>query len=172
MNGEPLVLSSEGASSYLVRRGVGISPTWIAVTLLFAMTCHLTEAKTDGGEVTAWPFTVSLVPFLLATYLALRHQFGRVRITVEDLALSVRETFGFRLTPLRIDRGCINGLWVRVEMGENGPSGYYSLMLDQDATRSRRLIGTVTKLTPLVFLCETIARDLGVPTDTRALEFA
>jgi hypothetical protein len=164
------VLSPAGASSHLVRRQVGPAPAWMAVAIAGAITYFSLHTKTVEGKPAQWPFILSLAMFLPAIYLALRIQFGRVKLTVEDLVLSVTETLGLRLRPLRIERARINGLWVRVEMGDDGPSGFYSLMLDQDAAKSVRLVGAVSKLRQLLFLCEDIAGQLGVPSDTRAID--
>jgi hypothetical protein len=108
----------------------------------------------------------------VALYVALRMQLGRVKLAVDEAGLSVTETFAPGFGRVRVDRNRINGLWVRVGWDKNGPTGYYDLMIDQDGTKSVRLIGTVAKLQPLIFLCEDLAVQLGVPSDTRTNDFA
>jgi hypothetical protein len=113
--------------------------------------------------------TSVLVPW--AAFAVTRRQFGRVVVEVNDGTLTVTHSIRLRPTGIQLERSVIGGFWVAWE-NSDGRTGLYSLMVDRDASKSVRLSANVSNLVSLVFLSESLARRLEVPSYTRGSELA
>jgi hypothetical protein len=96
-----------------------------------------------------------------------RDAYGKVVVDISDRQLVISETLP-PSPPMKIDLSLIDCFWIRCELGEDGPTGPFTLMCDQRASYSRALIRGVAELAPLVFLAESLGRKVGVGAETRA----
>ena len=126
----------------------------------------LTTWTFSGGRIVSWLSWVLLATCLGAAYILVRDHYGRTVVQVDGRDLIVTAKLGAVGKRVRIPTANIDGFWVRCQVDENGPSSDFVLMIDQAGLRSRSLV-QVTKLEPGIFLAETLAKDLGVPSDTR-----
>jgi hypothetical protein len=132
----------------------------------------LTETKTS--EIVAAVLVLLVMGPLMAFTLhrALRSRFGRVLVEVRHDEILVTETFSIFRPSRQIPRAIVGGFWVFGSVEEGGtPMPNYSLMLDSEGFKKISLIYDMPSLDPTIALAEDLAKQMGVPADTRGSDF-
>ena len=174
----PVVETLDAPGRYSIRLRTGMDVRLLLGTVMLAamngLLVHEALTETKTSEIVAALLLLLLMgPLMVVTlHRVVRASYGRVLVEVNRDEILVTETFSLFRPSRRIPRAIVGGFWVFGSVEEGGaPMPSYSLMLDSEGFTKVSLIYDLPSLDPAIALAEDMAKQVGVPADTRGSDY-